>query len=124
MRTHNDLFSDTLEQQRWILTKLQRMESLVIATNADKPGVSASAVVAGIEIFVPLEGLIDLGKEKDRILKEIQRLESFKASIEAKLSNEKFMGRAPEDVVQNERNKARDTEQNLEKLREQLSELN
>jgi len=124
MRTHNDLLSDTLQQQRWILTKLQRMESLVIATNADKPGVSASAVVAGIEIFVPLEGLIDLGKEKDRILKEIQRLESFKASIEAKLSNEKFMGRAPEDVVQNERNKARDTEQNLEKLREQLSELN
>jgi valyl-tRNA synthetase len=124
MRTHSDLLSDQLEQQRWILTKLQRMESLVIATNADKPGVSASAVVAGIEIFVPLEGLIDLGKEKDRILKEIQRLESFKASIEAKLSNEKFMGRAPEDVVQNERNKARDTEQNLEKLREQLSELN
>jgi valyl-tRNA synthetase len=112
-----------ISKEAWVLTKLQKIDSLSISMDANKSKLSASAMVSGTEVFVALEGLIDLDKERDRITKEIARIEGFKKAIESKLSNEKFMSRAPEDVVQNEKNKANDAEQNLIKLKAQLAEL-
>lgn len=112
-----------ISKEAWVLKKLQKIGSLSITSDATKSKLSASAMVSGTEVFVELEGLIDLDKERDRITKEIARIDGFKKGIEAKLSNEKFMSRAPEDVVQNEKNKAKDAEQNLIKLKAQLTEL-
>ncbi|MCH8496225.1 MAG: valine--tRNA ligase [Balneolales bacterium] len=123
INTHNDETTSRLNSESWVINKLQKLSSLNIATNAEKPQLVASAVVAGIEISVPLAGLIDLDKERQRIEKEIQRFEGFKKGVEAKLSNESFVSRAPEAVVQNEQNKLRDANSNLEKLREQLASL-
>lgn len=123
MRTADTKTAEQLNQHSWIIRKLQKIESLNIASDAGKSGVCASAMVAGTEIFVPLEGIIDLAKEQERIEKEIQRLEGFKKSVEAKLSNEKFTARAPAEVVENEQNKARDAAQSITKLRAQLAEL-
>ena len=80
-------------------------------------------MVEGSEIFVPLEGLIDLNKERERIEKEIDRLEGFLKSIDGKLNNDQFVENAPEDVVQRERDKKEDTETDLAKLRGILEEL-
>jgi valyl-tRNA synthetase len=94
-----------------------------VSAELENPETSASAVIEGTELFVPLEGLIDLDKERKRIQKEIDRLEGFLKSIEGKLNNDGFVNNAPEDVVQKERDKKEDTETNLQKLREILEEL-
>lgn len=107
----------------WIINKLQSLESLKIDANLEKPKASSSAIVGGLEIFVPLADLIDVDKEKERLRKEIQRVEGFLKQVNGKLSNEKFVNGAPDNVVQNERNKKRDGEANLEKLKQQLQEF-
>ena len=59
-------------------------------------------VLRGVEIFIPLEGLIDLEVERQKIQKEITRLEGSLAGIEKKLSNEKFVANASPEVVEKE----------------------
>jgi len=88
-----------------------------------KPKASASAVLEGSEVYVPLEGLIDLDKERERIQKEIDRLEGFLKSVNGKLNNEQFVENAPDAVVQRERDKKHDAEADLAKLREHLDDL-
>lgn len=124
IRTDDEATAEQLLRQEWVIKKLQKTSSILIATDADKPGLCASAMVDNIEVFVPLEGLIDLDKERDKINKELQRLEGFKKSIESKLSNENFTSRAPAEVVENEKNKVKDATLSMEKLRAQLAELN
>ena len=77
----------------------------------------------GTEIYIPLAGLIDLEKERDRIQKEIDRLQGFLKSIEGKLGNKGFVENAPEAVVEKERQKKADAETDLSKLKKQLEEF-
>jgi valyl-tRNA synthetase len=123
IKAKNEHLVTSFQQNEWIFRKLQDIGSFEIATDLEQPEASASAVVEGSEIFVPLEGLIDLEKERERIEKEINRLEGFLKSVDGKLNNEQFVENAPEDVVQRERDKKEDTETNLDKLRGILSEL-
>lgn len=88
-----------------------------------KPPQSASAVVQGTEIYVPLAGILDLDVERKRLEKEIQRLESLLQSIEQKLSNENFIQKAPASVVQKEREKQESIRSNIEKLKANLLSL-
>ncbi|MFU8861796.1 MAG: valine--tRNA ligase, partial [Cyclonatronaceae bacterium] len=88
-----------------------------------KPGFAATAIVGSMELIIPLEGLIDLDKERERITKEITRLEGFLKAIDGKLSNDRFVQNAPAEVVDNERKKRADALANLEKLQGSLKEL-
>jgi valyl-tRNA synthetase len=115
--------AEALNQNEWIFRKLQSIADFEVEVDLEKPKTSASAVVEGSELFVPLEGLIDLEKERERIQKEIDRLEGFLKSIKGKLNNDGFVNNAPEEVVQRERDKKADTKTNLEKLRNILEEL-
>ena len=64
---------------------------------------------ADAKLYIPMGQLVDVAKELDRIGKELEKNKKFLASLEAKLSNEKFVGRAPEAVVNAEREKAAKT---------------
>jgi valyl-tRNA synthetase len=123
IRTDNEQTATMLNQHSWVIQKLQKTLNIVIATNAEKPGLCASAMVDDIEIFIPLEGLIDLDKEREKINKEIQRLEGFKKGVESKLANENFTSRAPAEVIENEKNKVKDALLSIAKLKIQLAEL-
>ncbi|MBI3193385.1 MAG: valine--tRNA ligase, partial [Ignavibacteriae bacterium] len=103
--------------------RLARVTSIEQWNDGSKPKQAASAVVEGGELFIPLEGLIDLDAERDRIQKEITRLQGLCESTEKKLSNESFVGRAPKDIVDKEREKLESFRQNLEKLRKNLENL-
>jgi valyl-tRNA synthetase len=61
---------------------------------------------ADAKLYIPMGQLVDVAKELERINKELEKNRKFLASLEAKLSNEKFVGRAPEAVVAAEREKA------------------
>lgn len=106
------------------IKKLAKVDELIVDLNLTKPKASASAVINDCEIFIPLEGLIDLEVERQRLQKEITRLEGSLAGIEKKLSNEKFVANAAPEVVEKERAKQKDWLENIGKLKEILKNLN
>jgi valyl-tRNA synthetase len=115
--------SEVQQHQVDYIKKLARVEEIRIDKNITKPKASASSVVKDTEIYVPLEGLIDLDVERNRLQKEITRLEGTLAGIEKKLSNEKFVQNAAPEVVEKERTKKKDWEASIEKLKNILRNL-
>lgn len=92
--------------------------------NGERPPQSASAVVDDVELFVPLAGLIDIDVEQKRLDKEISRLSGVIMGAEKKLSNPKFMERAPDDVKEHERQKLEDCRRQLEIVEKNRQVLN
>lgn len=105
------------------IKKLAKVNEIVIDKNLAKPKASVSSVVKETEIYVPLEGLINLDVERNRLQKEINRLEGALTGINKKLSNEKFIQHALPEVVEKERVKKKDLEMNIGKLKEILNNL-
>ncbi|MBI1932647.1 MAG: valine--tRNA ligase [Ignavibacteriales bacterium] len=113
-----------LEEDQIIYIKsLGKVDELKFGGDLTKPNASASSINNNCEIYIPLEGIIDLNVEKDRLLKEIQRLEGALTGVTKKLSNEKFVNNAPKDVVEKEFSKKSDWENSLSKLKTLLSDL-
>ncbi len=123
LKPADKIIEKQLQEQKPVFEKMLKIGKLVIDTDAERPKASASDVVNGHQLFVPLSGLIDFDKEKKRIQKEISRLESFLASVDKKLANEKFVDNAPEQVVKNEWKKQKDARINLEKMQTTLADL-
>lgn len=89
----------------------------------EKVAQAQSFVIKGDEFFIPMEGKIDLEKEKEDITKELNRLKGFLKGVMGKLSNERFVSNAPEQVIANERNKQADAEAKIKVLEEKLAGL-
>lgn len=94
-----------------------------ISDQMERPRGSRNLLIGAYEVYIPLEGLIDVDSERHRISGEIDRLLAFQKSVQGKLSNEGFVANAPEEVVQKERQKLADTSDSLEKLQAILAEL-
>ena len=90
-----------------VLVKLAGLEKAVM--DAQKDPAAASFMVGTLELNVPLASSVDVEAETARLEKEIAYLTGFKASIEKKLSNERFVANAPAAVVEGERKKLADT---------------
>ena len=90
----------------------------------DKSGVPEevmSAVINGVEIFIPLDDLVDFNAEFDRLTKEKKKLEGEVARVKGKLSNQGFLAKAPEKVVNEEKEKQAKYEDMLAKVEERLA---
>lgn len=104
-----------------VLKKLSNV-SEVTFTN-DKPGSGALFVVQTIEFFIPLEGKVDMEKEKATLEKELEYTRGFLNSVMKKLSNEKFVKGAPPQVLEAEQKKKADAESKISVLEENLKSL-
>jgi valyl-tRNA synthetase len=87
------------------------------------PGACSSFRVSKTEFFIPLSEGVDLGAEREKIQKEIDYLKGFLASVDKKLSNERFVSNAPEKVIELERKKAADAQEKIEGLEKSLGLL-
>lgn len=105
------------------LNRLAKVESIDTGEYIEKPGQSATAVVHNMEIFIPLMGLIDIDSEKERLQNQINDMTGRLNAVNGKLNNENFVGRAPEEVVNHEREKHSKYSSALEKLEENLKSL-
>lgn len=112
-----------LDSYQEYFRSLAKINKLNIGENIKKPGLSASAIISGAEIFVPLEGLIDIDAEKKRLEKELSNLKDQLERIAKKLANSDFLKNAPADIVEKERNKRADIEERVEKLNNNLEQL-
>ena len=98
--------AEVFEAGRVYLSKLAYAGTVDIVTEvpADTEGM-VNVVTEDARMFMPLSELVDLDKERERINREIAKAEGELAKIEGKLNNEKFISRAPENVVAAEREK-------------------
>jgi valyl-tRNA synthetase len=108
---------DLVERLADQIKPLARIETLSLARDGARPPVAASAVVQGAEIFLPLEGLIDLDVERDRLVREAERLLTDLENTRKKLRNSDFLAKAKPEVVERERQRLTQLEETLEKLK-------
>ncbi|MDQ0429915.1 valyl-tRNA synthetase [Planomicrobium stackebrandtii] len=97
-----------LEANAAYIERFCNPETLTIGQNIQAPEKSMSAVVSGAELFMPLEGLIDIDAELARLNKELEKWAKEVKLVSGKLSNERFVSKAPEAVVAEERAKQAD----------------
>ncbi|UCE82899.1 MAG: valine--tRNA ligase [Deltaproteobacteria bacterium] len=102
---------------------LARLSTLEMHRDGQRPRASASAVVRELELFVPLEGILDFEEESKRLRKEIRKLEPELGRVKNKLANTEFLTRAPTDIVAKEKDKCERLGGKLDKLRTQLERL-
>ena len=95
-----------------------------LMADGEKPRHAAGSVVEGNELFVMLEGLISFDKERERLQKEINNISAYVSSVRKKLSNSGFVDNAPAEVIDKEREKLKEAEDNLAKLNSNLTVLN
>ncbi len=93
-----------------IIKQLARVTDITVG---EKPDGSVSTVVGSLTIHIPLTGLVDLEAERTRLTKERDELISYIASIDTKLSNTEFTGKAPEKVVAQMKEKREDAARKL-----------
>jgi valyl-tRNA synthetase len=113
--------AELLQAYDGIIRKLASLTEISVVEAA--PAASVGFVSGGVEFFVPLEGQIDLGAEKERLTKELEYTQGFRDSVLKKLSNEKFVANAKADLVERERQKLADAESKIAALEQSLAAL-
>jgi len=104
-----------------IIAKLGNLTS--VHTTNEKPSGAFSFMVKANEYFIPLADNIDIAGEIEKLEKELNYTQGFLKSVEEKLSNERFVNNAPEEVVTNERNKMADAKSKISILATKIKEL-
>ena len=97
-----------------------------VRIQSDKTGIAEDAVsivIPDAVVYIPLEDLVDMAKEKERLEKEQARLEKELARSKGMLSNERFLSKAPEAKVQEEKDKLAKYEQMMEQVKAQLASM-
>ncbi len=112
-----------LEKTSSYVRTLARLGELRIGVAETKPRAAATAVIKGAEVYVPLEGILDLTQERDRLQKEIAKISKDIDVFSRKLSNKDFVDKAPKAVVEKDTAKLEDFKAKREKLEQSLKML-
>ena len=115
---------DIFEQGKVFFATLGYASEVIIQDNKDGIGDDAvSSVIAGAVIYMPFAELVDIAKEKERLAKEEKRLNGEIKRCEGMLGNERFVSKAPEAKVQEEKDKLAKYQQMLEQVKEQIARI-
>jgi len=114
-----------LEEEEHQVKRLASVSNLIIHPEIEKPKQALAAIIGeDIEVYLPLEGVIDLEAEKERLKKEQAQVEAEIKRTEGKLNSEGFIKKAPAEVVAKEKSRREEQEARLQKLQQRLQELN
>ncbi|MFN4915532.1 MAG: valine--tRNA ligase [Sphingomonadales bacterium] len=111
---------DVFSENAALIEKLANIKLLI---NGEKPDSAVSVMAGTSQAFIRLNIAVNTEAEKKRLQEEITYLQGFMRSVDAKLSNEKFVANAKQDVVERERQKKADAEQKIMSLQSQLQSL-
>jgi len=112
-----------ITQHESYFEQLARTHSIKYDRKLVRPKLAASAVVKDFEIYLPLAELIDVNVERHRLDKERQRLEKLLEDLNRRLHSQDFMTKAPQQVVERERQKKSEFEMNLKKIVANMEQL-
>ena len=122
--SENEEVRDIFEAEKDMYAGL--MGASEVRIQSDKTGIAEDAVsivIPDAVVYIPLEDLVDMAKEKERLEKEQARLEKELARSKGMLSNERFLSKAPEAKVQEEKDKLAKYEQMMEQVKAQLASM-
>ncbi|MDY6796489.1 MAG: valine--tRNA ligase [Actinomycetota bacterium] len=111
-----------LERYMDYIISQARLSSLDVVRKVEDPSSYARGLAAGVEVFIPLDSE-DFSEELERIERELAKLEDESRRFKAKLSNDQFLSKAPQEIVQKERRKLADVMLKMDRLKEQLELL-
>ncbi|SDW67970.1 valyl-tRNA synthetase [Marinococcus luteus] len=123
LKPSNSQASERLERGQDYIVRFGNPDTLTIDTALEAPEKSISHVLSGAEIFLPLEGLINVDEEIERLQREKDKLDKEVERVTKKLNNEGFVSKAPAHVVEEEKEKQKDYEQKREKVTARMEEL-
>jgi valyl-tRNA synthetase len=123
LKADNEIDAARLVANQSVLTSVAKLESVRLLNTNEETAACATALVGHSELMIPMAGLIDKEAELERLTKEIGKTEGEIKRIEGKLSNAGFVAKAPEVVVNKERDKLRGYQETLAKLKEQKSTI-
>ena len=120
----NGEFQKTFAENDPQILKLARADKMLVSERLDVPKASAKAVLTGgAEIAVPLEGLIDFDKERERLQNQLAKLDTELQRLNGQLSNQNFVERAPAEKVQELRDRQSEIENQTTALTANLEAL-
>ncbi|MDJ0763798.1 MAG: valine--tRNA ligase [Myxococcota bacterium] len=122
--TDDAALKTVLDENNPLIASLARVDAVDIAPHgAPRMTGAAMAAVSGAEVLVPLKGIVDIGAERARLLKEKEKTAKTIAGITKKLENKGFLNNAPEAIVAKEREKQQENSALLVKIEEALDRL-
>ena len=122
--SENEEVRDIFESEKDMYAGLMGASEVMVA--ADKTNIAQDAVsivIPDAVVYIPLEELVDMEKEKERLFKEKERLEKEIARAKGMLGNERFLSKAPEAKVQEEKDKLLKYEQMMEQVNVRISSI-
>jgi len=123
IKTATDQTESIIAAQIDAIKFLTRASEIKYGRDVKKPPSSGSGVGNGVEVYVPLKGIIDIEKEMERLNKELVKLENDIMRSERKLGNEDFLNKAPKDVVEREKKALEESISARERLKSLLDSL-
>jgi valyl-tRNA synthetase len=112
-----------IDEYKKDLLFLAKADSIKIDPKAEKPKGAASGANEISEVYIPLEGILDIGKEVARLNKELEKIKIDFDRTDKKLKSSDFISRAPEDVIEKEKAKLEEFSSKMEKLESNLATL-
>ena len=112
-----------LQENESYIARFSNPEEFVYGEDVEAPSDAVTSVITGAEIYLPLAGLINIEDEIARLEKEAEKLQQEVDRVEKKLSNEKFVAKAPAAVVEAERAKGADYQAQREAVLERIATL-
>ncbi|WP_062104550.1 valine--tRNA ligase [Bacillus niameyensis] len=123
LKAKDDHVLTILHNNQHFIERFCNPEELHMATEIETPEKAMSAVVTGVELFLPLADLINIEEEIARLEKEWEKWNKEVERVQKKLSNERFVQKAPQAVVDEERSKEQDYLEKRQTVEERMKEL-
>jgi valyl-tRNA synthetase len=123
IKTLSERAEEVLSRNLAYLKKLSKADMIEIGGDVRKPRGSAASVRNFVEVYVPLEGLLNIDLEIDRLKKDDAKVEESIAFLNKKLLNEDFLRRAPKDIIAKEKEKYEECLRKKERIRENFKKL-
>ena len=120
---HTKLKHKLIESNTDLIANLAKLEALKILDSSTRPASTISAVVEDIDIYLHFSGLLDIAKEQKKLKEKINALLGIKDSKEQRIKNPEFLKKAPEEVVEKEKESIGELKNSLKRLERMHNEL-
>jgi len=123
VKTQDDEVQKTLQDQSLYIKELAHLEHLETGSSIAKPKVFASSVLGVMDLIIPLEGVMDLQEERNRVEKELKKIEKELILLGKKLSNPNFLKKAPAEVIEKDGQRKKVLSEKQAKLQNHLKSI-
>lgn len=112
-----------LQENKAYFESLLKVESLKFSSEVKRPKFSCSVIEKDIEVYIPLEGIIDLEKEKRRLAEKLKTVEGYLEKLSARLKDKAFLRNAPKEIIDKDREHGKELLKEKTKWENHLKEI-